>query len=315
MRLLAPAKLNLHLRVAPARPDGFHPLLSWMCTAGLFDTLVLESIDAPSAASQAALVGSTEADEGPRIALQCDRPDLPTDHRNLVVRVAHAWGREARGIAGSQVGDVRVMLNKRIPAGAGLGGGSADGARMLQGINAIWKTGASAGRLAEFSPKFGSDLPFFFFGPSSVCKGRGEIVTPIAPPRPRWAVLILPELSMPTPAVYRKFDEMKLGRAADVEQEPDWREWSQLCSDDLLPRLANDLEAPAFAISPELGGLRIAIERSIQRIVRMSGSGSSLFTLFDAEHQANEVAAHIAQRHGTRAMAAQLVPDLMDDLG
>jgi len=177
MRLLAPAKLNLHLRVGPLRADGFHPLFSWMCTAALFDKLTLE----PNRNSN-----RTNA----VIDLQCDRADLPCDQRNLVVRVTSSWAEACRqNDRGSGIYPLRASLQKMIPIGAGLGGGSSDGAKALLAVNELWKTGATPGELAGFAAKFGSDLSFFLFGPSSVCRGRGEIVTPVSRPRPKWSVL------------------------------------------------------------------------------------------------------------------------------
>src|SRR5580765_1893271 len=170
MRLLAPAKINLHLRVGPPRSDGFHPLLSWFCTIGLFDILTFET---PSD------LQSGHNSAGSPIELTCDRPDLPCDRRNLVVRVTEAWAAESAKVAGSRIEPLNASLQKRIPAGGGLGGGSSDGATALLAVNHLWNTGAAPPVLASFAARFGSDLSFFFFGSSSVCKGRGEIVTPI----------------------------------------------------------------------------------------------------------------------------------------
>src|SRR5581483_8619857 len=104
------------------------------------------------------------------------------------------------------------------PAGAGLGGGSSDGAFTLMALNRLWKVGGAADVLSAFAARFGSDLSFFFHGPSSVCRGRGEIVSPVERPTARWAVLVLPAISMPTPDVYRRFDAMNLGRHQDVDR-------------------------------------------------------------------------------------------------
>src|SRR5947207_11241801 len=118
MRLLAPAKINLHLRVFGVQGDGFHPLMSWMSTVGLFDTIDVE-------------------ETGNGIALSCDDPGIPCDARNLVHRAAHLMlshrKREPSGSAAGPSG-LRVHLTKRIPAGGGLGGGSSDAARMLLGL-------------------------------------------------------------------------------------------------------------------------------------------------------------------------------------
>jgi 4-diphosphocytidyl-2-C-methyl-D-erythritol kinase len=304
MRLLCPAKINLHLRVGPRRADGFHSLLSWFVTTSLFDTLTLE----PANTSPAPSGGSV-------LSLVCDQADLPCDDRNLVVKVANAFAEEVPGIGGRRVGEIRAMLNKRIPAGAGLGGGSSDGARALLGLNALWKSGRPAKFLSEFAGRFGSDLPFFLHGPSSICSGRGEIVRPIAPPAAKWAVLILPPIHMPTADVYRKFDAMGLGRNEDIEQEPDWNAWSKLGAVELLGKLVNDLEPPAFAISPELAAFREKIEQWAKRPVRMSGSGSSLFTFFDTLEEAEGAEANLTRVAGfARVERIELAPDLIDDL-
>jgi 4-diphosphocytidyl-2-C-methyl-D-erythritol kinase len=229
-----------------------------------------------------------------------------------------------------------IRLAKRIPVGAGLGGGSSDAARALIGLNRLWNAGWTAERLSGFAARFGSDVPFFvaagFDAPSAACFGRGEIVRPVPRPAPKWALLVLPPFPLATRDVYARFDEMGLGSDREVlgaevgdmpdvgtpdGKTPDWRAWSALAAKDLLPRLVNDLEPAAFSLSPHLAALRAAAERTVGRIVRMSGSGSSLFTLFDAgETDAARAAAEAAARgHGVRVELAELCPVVADDLG
>lgn len=299
MRLLAPAKINLHLRVGPRRADGFHPLLTWMCTVGLFDSLELR----PSAQ--------------PGIALSCDRAEVPCDSANLVVRAAQALEAllERNGEGGSFHGrGVRAALHKRTPVGAGLGGGSSDGVRALLGLNRLWNAGLRLEQLALAAATLGSDLPFFLYGPSSICRGRGEDVRPTARPVCGWALLALPREGLPTAAVYRRFDEMGLGRAEDVDEAPPFEDWAALPAEVLLPRLVNDLEPAAFDIAPQLGRLRTESEAMLGRPVRMSGSGSSLFSLFDAKEPAELAANEMQRRFGVTAMAVELVPQVVDDL-
>jgi 4-diphosphocytidyl-2-C-methyl-D-erythritol kinase len=326
MRLLAPAKINLHLRVGGVQNDGFHPLMSWMVSVGLFDTLSIE--DAP---------------EG--IALTCDDSSIPCDARNLVFRAAQLmleestencatprrseaqpqgthgeWirggaplGRDENGRDETRNRGLKVHLSKRIPAGGGLGGGSSDAARMLLGLNRYLQLDLQVERLRQLAMKLGSDVPFFLFGPSSICTGRGEIVQPIAPPRPKWVVLILPDIAMPTPRVYQVFDSLQPGKVEAGLDQPPWEQWTSLDADELLPRLINDLEAPAFAIAPHLGQLRGDLEQSLGRIVRMSGSGSTLFTLFDDPELARAAVESIARR-GIRSMAVELGVKPSDDV-
>jgi len=240
---------------------------------------------------------------------------------------------------------IGITLAKRVPVGAGLGGGSSDAAAALLGLNRVWKAGWVAGRLSEFAARFGSDVPFFvaagFGAPSAACSGRGEIIRPIARPAPKWALLVLPPFPLATRDVYGRFDEMGLGSdqlgsdqlgsdqlgldrdvpARDTGETPDgrtpdWRAWSALGSNELLPRLVNDLEAAAFSLSPDLAALRAAAERTVGRVVRMSGSGSSLFTLFDADETdaARAAAEAVSRGRGVRVELVELCPAVADDL-
>jgi len=302
MRVNAPAKINLHLRVGPPAASGFHPLLSWMVTVGLFDTLELRLSDSPG------------------IGVTCDDPSIACDGTNLAARGAAAVLAQAsaieRQVAVAEVAStgVAISLRKRIPIGAGLGGGSSDGASVMQAMNHLMHLGLPPARLAELSAKFGSDLPFFFHGPSSICTGRGEIVRPIACPKPKWALLILPPIHMPTPAVYKRFDE--LGAGGDgmaLSAPPDWQSWTSLSAEELLPLLVNDLEAPAFSLNEKLAQIWQLSSEAIGRIVRMSGSGSSLFSLYDQPGEAASAAEIIRARLGLRAMAAELCPALAHD--
>jgi 4-diphosphocytidyl-2-C-methyl-D-erythritol kinase len=170
-------------------------------------------------------------------------------------------------------------------------------------------------KLEAIAATLGSDLSFFFHSPSAVCRGRGEIVRPISAPRPSHGVLILPEFAMGTPGVYRRFDEMGLG-VDDLDAEsPNWFEWSGFDSQQLLPKLVNDLEAPAFSLEPKLGRLREDAQRRLKRIVRMSGSGSSLFTLYDDGKEANEASEKLnSELSNVHAISVELAPRLRDDL-
>src|SRR5688572_23967906 len=102
---------------------------------------------------------------------------------------------------------------------------------------------------------------------------------------------------MPTPQVYRKFDQMGLGRESNLTPEPPWDDWLKLNSQELLPLLVNDLEPAAFAIDPQLGRSRQDLEQLLERIVRMSGSGSSLFSLYDKRDEAEAAGRLVMQRH------------------
>ncbi len=313
MRLHAPAKINLHLRVGPRRGDGFHPLLTWMTTVGLFDTLDLNPVDSPGG-------GRIDGNAG-CLSLATDDPALPTDARNLVARAASALAdtrlrRVGEGPLAKRA--VSAFLHKRIPTGAGLGGGSSDAASTLIGLNRLWDAGLSTGQLASIGATLGSDVPFFFHGPSSVCSGRGEVVVPIAPPAiVKWALLVKPRLGISTASVYATFDAMAphgLESGEDEwvvdepDNEPDWDTWVRLNASSLLPRLVNDLEPAAFAVEPTVGRLRTSLEEQLSRPVRMSGSGSTLFTLFDTREETERAARRLATTDA-RVEVVELAPD------
>ena len=209
---------------------------------------------------------------------------------------------------------LKMHLQKCIPHGGGLGGGSSDAARTLLGINQLWNLHLPIAHLSRIAADLGSDVPFFLHGPSSVCTGRGEIVQPIPPPKARWAILFLCDFPMPTAEVYRRFDQMKLGARAAIEHQPPWTQWADLSAGLLLQRLVNDLESPAMAISPQLKTLREDLENIFDRPIRMSGSGSSLFTLFDDLDEANAALKRMKNRREVRATIAELAPKIDDDV-
>jgi 4-diphosphocytidyl-2-C-methyl-D-erythritol kinase len=251
------------------------------------------------------------------VSLSSDLPGLSGDASNLVVRAAQTLAGAPRGgEAARELKPVRATLEKLIPLGAGLGGGSSDAARTLIALNRLWGMNWPTEKLAPLAEALGSDVPFFLFGASSICTGRGEVVRPVTQPRfARWCVLILPEIHMPTAAVYWRFDELGLGFDDEIAREPDWANWSRKKSKDFLAGLVNDLEGPAFEIRADLGKLRADVELRLGRTVRMSGSGSSLFTLFDEQSDATEAAESVEKNFGVRAIAVQLAPELRDDVG
>jgi 4-diphosphocytidyl-2-C-methyl-D-erythritol kinase len=301
MRLLAPAKVNLHLRVGPRDGSGYHPLLTWMCTVGLFDTLTLRQ------------------DEGARenaLTLTCDDPSIACDETNLVHRAA----RTLIEVAGSAPQSPRlrrglsIHLSKHVPVGGGLGGGSSDAARTLVGLNRLWYLDLPLAQLQAGAAHVGSDVPFFLNGPSAVCSGHGEVVAPVRAPRARWALLVLSGFPVPTRDVYARFDELGLGDVGFGDAQPPWQEWADLSAGPLLSRLRNDLEPAAFALVPQLGRLRDALELSLARVIRMTGSGGTLFTLFDERREAEVAAQFVRTRHLLEALAVEVAPKVVDDL-
>jgi 4-diphosphocytidyl-2-C-methyl-D-erythritol kinase len=278
----SPAKINLHLEVLGLRPDGFHELAMVMQTIELGDVLRL----APTA-------------DG-RIALHCDHPELPTDGSNLIVRAAELL----RARAGLPELGAEMHLRKRIPIGAGLAGGSSNGAAALHGLNTLWGLGHTPAALEALAAELGSDMPYCLAGGTQLCFGRGERLEPL-PAANGLAVLLLkhPDASVSTPWAYGRCRELREDFYLHSEQEFEQRRQAlrggalvrALAGGGALPPLRNDLQA---VVEPEVSsvGEGLALLRSLHTplAVAMSGSGPSLFALFADLDQALAAQAQLA---------------------
>ncbi len=185
MQLEAPAKINLSFRILGRRADGFHAIETLMAPVSLCDTLTI-----------------TRAGAGGEIKLVCDDPTLATGDDNLVVKAARLFLREARIDAG-----ISLDLRKRIPHGAGLGGGSSDAAATLTGLNRMFDGRFSQDELQRVAAQLGSDVPFFIGGTAAKCSGRGEIVQPVSLGQALPLLLLKPGFGVSTPWAYSRWVE------------------------------------------------------------------------------------------------------------
>lgn len=262
MRVRAAAKLNLMLSVLGRRDDGFHELDSIIAKVTLYDELLIRP-----------------RDDG-EICLRCGPFDCGPVQKNLVCRAAEL-------LRGPQHLGANIELIKRIPPGAGLGGGSSDAAAALTALNDLWGLGFSKDRLAELGAELGSDVPVFLGGPAARVRGRGEQVEQVQL-TPFWAVLCIPDLACPTGKVYSAWDALDEPAPAPVAAEAligPPSQWGQL--------LYNNLRAPAQSIRPELARVEGRLAHATARAVHLSGSGSAMFILADDESQAHTVAARL----------------------
>ena len=282
----APAKINLHLEVLGLRPDGFHELAMVMQSIDLADSLRMR----PTADGQ--------------ISLQCDRADLPTNSSNLVVKAAEML-RARSGFA--ELG-AQIVLEKRIPIGAGLAGGSSNGAAALLGLNELWGLGFKSHQLHSMAAELGSDMPFCLDGGTQLCFGRGEQLEalPVNSSQPPALLLIKhPEVSVSTPWAYGRCKELRgdfyLEAEADFEQRRQALRQAPLlgaiAGNGSWPPLRNDLQA---VVEPDVETVRqgLALLRQSEQplAVAMSGSGPSLFALFPGVDQARSAHADLAER-------------------
>jgi len=258
MQLLAPAKINLSFEVKGRRADGFHEIETLMTPISLADRLTIE-----------------RAGDEDRIDFSCDDPSLPVGDDNLVVRAAKLF-RERAGVTAG----IAVELEKKIPHGAGLGGGSSDAASTLLGLNELFEAGLPSEELMKLAAQLGSDVPFFIARSAALCRGRGELVKPISLDAKFPLLLLKPDFGVPTPWAYGKWKESRELPGIDYSLQ----EFGGI-------RFVNDLEKPVFEKFVFLARLKTWLRRQPEvAVALMSGSGSTVFAVLRESGSAKELA-------------------------
>ncbi len=250
MKWLAPAKINLSLRVLGRREDGFHEIETLMVPLDLADEITLED---------------TAAADANGIELVCSDPTIPTGPGNLAYRAAELF--QAR--LGHAMPPVRIVLTKHVPHGAGLGGGSSDAATVLLALNEKTHAGLSTALLAEMAAELGSDVPFFVYRQAAICRGRGERIEPTNFDATLSLVLFKPEFPISTPWAYQRWrDSRELNGVLYSAQPFPWGE------------LVNDLERPVFEKYLVLADLKTwLLQQPEVSGALLSGSGSTMFAV------------------------------------
>jgi 4-diphosphocytidyl-2-C-methyl-D-erythritol kinase len=278
LTVLAPAKLNLFLRIVARRPDGFHDIESVMASIDLYDTLLLE----PAATGEIEL---TVVDCSARTRTGSMRLEAPVGPENLVIHAANLL----RHYAGSELG-ARITLIKRIPSSAGLGGGSSDCAAALVGLNRIWSLRQPHSELVALAGRLGSDVAFFLSESSvALCVGRGEQIEPLRLSTGLHFVVAKPVTGLSTPAVYRHCVPDASGQAVGGFVES----LATGAIGNVARRLHNGLQAPAESLNPDVQRLRKLFEQLPVAGHQMSGSGSSYFGICASRRQAVRAASRL----------------------
>lgn len=272
LRVVAPAKLNLFLHAGERRPDGFHDLQSLIVFADVGDELEI------SRSAELSLSVSGQFAHA-----------LPESDNNLVLKAARALRQHGRVNEGAA-----IVLKKNLPVASGIGGGSADAAAVLRGLDCLWDLNWSQDRKLRLAAELGSDVPVCLLSRPCWVEGRGEILTEL-PPMPRIsAVLVNPGVAVSTAAVFATLNARSgTGRTRPVRApESLW---------DLIGYLGdagNDLEAPACRLAPVIQEVLNAFDREPGcALAAMSGSGSTCFALFHEHDFARGAASRIAQDH------------------
>ena len=244
MEEVAPAKINLSLRVLRTREDGFHEIETLMVPISLYDSLQVAPADA--------------------FEFRADDPALPMGDDNLVVRAADLFfsriKREPR---------VRIVLTKKIPHGAGLGGGSSDAAATLRLLNRFIDAKLPMEELSALAVKLGSDVPFFLSGGAAICRGRGEFIERVPLPARLNLLLLKPPFGVATPWAYSRW--------RDAQEIPDASYSLQQFADQVF---VNDLERPVFEKFVFLARMKTWLLAQPQvAVALMAGSGSTMFAI------------------------------------
>jgi 4-diphosphocytidyl-2-C-methyl-D-erythritol kinase len=250
VKIIAPAKINIFLEVINRRKDGYHNIESIMQTVSLFDEVTI-----------------TPAIKN--LTLRCDLKELPVDQSNLALKAAILLKNELKIDSGAD-----IYLNKRIPLGAGLGGGSSDAAAVLKGLLRLWRQKLSTEKMLKIAERLGSDVPFFIYGGTAIARGKGEKLEKLNIKKPSNILIINPGFGVATEMVYKNLQfpltkKQKINRILGLlkAQKPELQ-WGK--------GLFNRLEEVVMPRYPEIGRIKDVFKAHGCSCL-MSGSGSTVF--------------------------------------
>ena len=293
--LNAPAKLNLSLAVLDRRQDGFHEIESLMVPVSISDRLHVRRAPAGVFSLEVVFAGKIGCETGQSLAR-----DVPDDESNLVLRAARLLAERAGSDAG-----LTIRLEKHIPSGAGLGGGSSDAAAAFLAAVKLWNLDWSLDQLATLSAELGSDIPWFFAGTAGVVGGRGEQVTPVEGIPAYDVVIACPSEGLSTARVYAACepDAHRRGHAlalATALQDDSLRQ--------AFPLMHNSLQQPAQNLAPSVNRLLMDMAKHNALHPILTGSGSACFSLCRTTHEARQLAASLEAAGWPYVVSTRLAP-------
>ena len=287
VRAFAPSKVNLALSVGAPGADGMHPISSWMVTTRFGDDLTVKRL-APGTPSRYAIEWHDDAFRKTEIDWRISKDLAVRAHLALEQRLQREL-------------PVQVRLQKRIPVGGGLGGGSSNAAAMLRALDALFDLRLRAGFLEHLAEPLGSDVPFLVQGGSAIVEGLGERLAPAEEHRTH-LVLVFPDAQCPTGAVYRAFDGLRAEARVDAARVRGLAAAGATAGEGVGAPF-NDLAEAACLVAPRLAEVRAAVESHARQPVHVSGSGSTLFLVCDSAVHADVLADSIGVRLGRPAVS------------
>ena len=282
--LLSPAKINLFLTVNGRRPDGYHELTTLMAAIDLYDRISLDC-------------------SGSGIRLQCDAPGIPRDENNLAFRAARLYETTyRRRRRRPPFSGLAIELHKRIPAGAGLGGGSSNAATVLKALNAQMPDPLAPDDLAAMALQLGADVPFFLDGRPALATGIGEQLTPWSDLKPYALLVVFPGSALATREVYAALNL----RLTKCEKKLKGFLLKRGIFDAAV-NLCNDLEPAAMQRCPDIAVIKNEFVRLGAQGALMSGSGSSVFGVFASAAEARNARQHMRTRSAWQVFQANVL--------
>jgi 4-diphosphocytidyl-2-C-methyl-D-erythritol kinase len=280
VKIRAPAKVNLYLRVVGRRRDGYHLLDTFIVPVSLYDVIEIRCV--PAKRQQAS---------NPRIRITCDNPTVPLGEENLAYRAAQLLLKQL-----DRYTNIDIHIQKRIPIGAGLGGGSTDAAATLLGLNQLFNLNLSAARLERLGLRVGTDVPFFIRARPARAHGIGEVLRPVRVLARLWLVILYPGFPVATASVYgrlpKKLTKPNSGNSIRISL----RRFERL--PDLL---VNDLESVTFEDYPKIRSLKEKLLREGAAGGLMTGSGSAVFGVFGSKGLAQRAFDRLRNEEGVQA--------------
>lgn len=287
MKIRAPAKINLRLKVIGRRTDGYHLIDAIIVAVSLYDEIEIRKLRA----------GAKQKSIDAWIKLTCDDPAVPADETNLAYRAAQLILKRS-GARQS----VHIHIRKRIPLGAGLGGGSTDAAATLVGLNRLLHLRLTPAQLEKMALSLGADAPFFIRARPARARGIGERLTELRGLPPIWAVIVYPGFAVSTACVYRKFAPKLTKSTVNTSMTT-----SLKCFEKLSDLMENDLESVTLRRYPEIGILKQKLLREGAHRVLMSGSGSSVFAVFASRQTAKAAFERLRKEEGAQAFLVRVL--------
>jgi 4-diphosphocytidyl-2-C-methyl-D-erythritol kinase len=287
VKIRAPAKINMRLRVIGKRADGYHLLDTILLPVSLYDEIDISKVRP--------IDGKTASQN--RITVSCNDPLVPAGRKNLAYQAALLILGDARASA-----RVHIRIHKRIPLGAGLGGGSTDAAATLVGLNRLLRLGYTSKRLEQMSLALGADVPFFVKAVPARARGIGERLSPLRAVPRLWLIILYPNFPVSTAWVYRNLPSKLTKAIANTSID-----LSLGSPANLNKLLVNDLETVTMGRYPRIGLLKEELARQGAVGTLMSGSGSSVFGIFPSRRSAQHAWRRLRKDKGVQAFLVRVL--------